>query len=181
MPTAQWPEWTDRFTASKNITYYDRPARIVVEAGLHYLQGNSSPYFAVTAEIYAQGDRRGDPSTCGCCHDEVLKTWPELAPVVALHLADIDGAPMHAEANGLYHLGFGPYGTRNDKIAAEHFRIPEEDVPTLIARIHAVVAENGWYPSEYAKYIAECRPRWKAEADAARVLLQSLIAATVAV
>jgi hypothetical protein len=37
-------------------------------------------------------------------HDDILKAFPELKPVVDVHLSDPDGAPMHAVANAVYHI-----------------------------------------------------------------------------
>jgi hypothetical protein len=38
----------------------------------------------------------------GCCHDEVAKHFPELAPFIKWHLTSSDG-PMHYIANTVYH------------------------------------------------------------------------------
>lgn len=38
----------------------------------------------------------------GCCHDEVAKHFPELAPLIKWHLCSSDG-PMHYLANTVYH------------------------------------------------------------------------------
>lgn len=58
------------------------------------LSGNEHPHFSVTAETRNGG---------GCMHREILLAWPELKPLVDLHLANGDnGQPMHAEANGWY-------------------------------------------------------------------------------
>ena len=42
-------------------------------------------------------------------HETILQYWPELAPIIALHLSDDTGEPMHSEANGWYWLQ-GYYG-----------------------------------------------------------------------
>lgn len=52
-------------------------------------------YFSITADGYRR---------CGCLHDEILELNPALKPFVDLHLSDLDGVPMHAEANGWYWL-----------------------------------------------------------------------------
>lgn len=74
-----------------------------VEGGLEYIRGNSAPYFSLTATIH----RKGFPNQCwsgGCQHDIILKHYPRFANLAALHLSDIDGKPMHAEANSWYNL-----------------------------------------------------------------------------
>lgn len=74
-----------------------------VEGGLHYLRGNSKPYFTLTYTSH----RKGFPNQCysgGAGHEEILKYYPRFADIAALHLSDIDGVPMHAEANGWYQL-----------------------------------------------------------------------------
>lgn len=106
---SNYPEWQHKFVASKPYleSTYGGSRIIKVEAGLRYINGNSSPYFSVTGEIGRPKAR--DCDTCGCLHDEILKYWPDLAPIVALHLSHADGLPMHAEANGWYDLA-GYYG-----------------------------------------------------------------------
>lgn len=75
-----------------------------IRAGLHYLKGNSSPYFTITATEFVAGGGGWQIRSGGCNHDLILKRYPALADLVALHCCDIDGAPMHAEANGWYDL-----------------------------------------------------------------------------
>ena len=165
-----WPEWTDKYTGTEvfhEVGYVD-PSWITVEAGLYYIRGNSAPYFSVTAVIY----ERGKDVDGGCLHEMILKYFPQLAPVVALHLSDNDGTPIHAEANGLYHLGFGRWSERNDQYAADHFRIPVSEVPELIDHL---ASGSGYDIDRYAAFIRECIPRWKAEAANARHCLQELI------
>ena len=77
-----------------------KAARMNVCGGVHYLKGNSAPHFSLTCYILKSGHVVGG----GCMHDEILKRFPRLKPLVALHLSDISGAPMHAEANGWYQL-----------------------------------------------------------------------------
>ena len=74
-----------------------------VEGGLHNITGNHKPYFSLTCTIH----RKGHPNQCqsgGCDHETILKYCPQFADLAALHLSDIDGKPLHAEANGWYSL-----------------------------------------------------------------------------
>jgi len=56
--------------------------------------GNAEDYFSVTCV---------GPGFAGCCHEEIAKLAPELAPLIALHLCRYpSGQPLHARANGWY-------------------------------------------------------------------------------
>lgn len=82
---------------------YRVPLTFRVEGGLHYLRGNAAPYFTLT---YTQ-HRKGFPNQCqsgGAGHERILELFPRFADLAALHLSDLDGVPMHAEANGWYWL-----------------------------------------------------------------------------
>lgn len=74
---------------------------VTVKGGLHYLRGNPKPYFSLTCDIY---DARGKDIGGGANHELILSGLPHLKPLADLHLSDIDGVPMHAEANGWYWL-----------------------------------------------------------------------------
>lgn len=75
--------------------------------GMHYLGGNQRPYFSLTGTIY--GPARYDNSRLveiggGCCHDTILRAFPELADLVPWHLCDDRGVPMHYVENAVYWL-----------------------------------------------------------------------------
>lgn len=65
--------------------------------GLNYIRGNQAPYFSVTQEAPGQAKE-----SCGAALEEIAAAWPHLKPLCDLHLSDINGVPMHAEANGWY-------------------------------------------------------------------------------
>lgn len=83
------------------------------EAGLHYLQGNARPYFTVTGEQWTLGRHRRLVSA-GAMHDLIARAFPKLQPIIALHLSDDRGEPMHAEPNGWYWLA-GYYGGAGER------------------------------------------------------------------
>lgn len=64
--------------------------------------GNGHNSFAITADGYELRGKRWVESFGGCCHDEVAKHFPELAPFIKWHLSSTDG-PMHYVANTMYH------------------------------------------------------------------------------
>lgn len=70
--------------------------------------GNGHNTFSITANIQEHQNGRWRDYMGGCCHDEVAKHFPELAPFIKWHLCSTDG-PMHYIANTLYHAGDRDY------------------------------------------------------------------------
>lgn len=66
--------------------------------------GNGHNSFSITGSFYRTSSqlRRGDPEMCGCCHDDLVKVFPEIEHLVKWHLCSTDG-PMHYIANTTYH------------------------------------------------------------------------------
>lgn len=158
-----------------------RPLRVslVVKFGLHHIRGNSAPHFSITADGYENGRE----SFGGCCHDIIAERFPELRDVIALHLSDMDGAPMHASSNGFYwlagivdmgqkyHGGSGDYGKSPmecARILAEHARISEADAIKLAGQINKTRKASGIESArhEFNEWTDAQRPRWKKEAAA---------------
>jgi hypothetical protein len=132
-PATTFPEWQHRYISTRRADSVAkrcgrRYGYMRVEAGLHHLRGNPLPYFSVTAEIYYPG-HQNNPFACGCMDEDVLRLWPKLAPVVALHLCDSTGLPMHAEANGWYQLA-GYYEGAGERYHAgnspRNFDVPQD-------------------------------------------------------
>lgn len=67
---------------------------------------NGHQDFAITATFWEVGKSRTDRNMIsgGCCHEEILKHFPQFKLFVDLHLCDFNGAPMYAHANGFYHI-----------------------------------------------------------------------------
>jgi hypothetical protein len=63
---------------------------------------NGHESFAITATIDEQINGRFRDYMGGCCHDEIVAHFPELAHLIKWHLTSTDG-PMHYLANTLYH------------------------------------------------------------------------------
>jgi hypothetical protein len=169
--------WTHKFTASN----VEEGMRITVDAGLHKL-GEQASYFSVTAHGYDRGE------FCGCCHDMILEHWPELKPVIDMHLHDVDGIPMHPEANGWYWLA-GALGGMGEKyhggngtgktpdqclqIFADHCLIGIERAREIAENVRA----NDLPRWRWRGIMDELKPMWKQRADEAIALLDRLIAA----
>lgn len=148
--------------------------------------GTLSPGFAITLTGWEKrgtwsgraAKRNGrEPVYGGADHDTILAAAPELAPIVAAHLADPDGTPMHAEANGWYfyrgahidyerkHYGQGyvdRHGTPHER-AARSLHIPPADLPAGLDR------------EGFAAFVASLADRWAGQAQAARDALAAMI------
>lgn len=185
-----------RYKSTRAFPSYGKGRPLIhVDAKAYTLGGNQHPYFSITATVDDQWTRRNnDCRSCDCLHDEILRLWPVLAPIVALHLSDANtGEPMHAEANGWYWLcgasdptmhepGKQParYDKRSDEclaLLASHLRV-SPDVATTIrdAVRHALEnpATHGEPRARFAEFVNAQRERWQAEAQAGIALLNEL-------
>ena len=165
---------------------------LVVHFGLHYLRGNRLPHFSITATGYENGrDTFG-----GCCHEIIAERLPALADVIALHLSDMDGSPMHTDANGWYWFA-GALGGLTERyhggnskghhggeyrnptpdecleIFARHVRITPALADELRRSFERDLSPSGYSAREidsararFRAWIDAQRPRWKSEADA---------------
>ena len=139
-----------------------------VKFGLSYLAPNRLPHFSVTVDAPDAMN-----VVTGCAHGEVLKRYPDMADIVALHLSTPDGVPMHALANAWYwwsdydgrgvHLNT-PERDRFD-VLADHLRIDRADVDALDLPTFRMAGDE--YPAEFVAYIGAQRERWQREADEA--------------
>lgn len=106
----------------------------------------------------------------GADHDSILAAAPELAPIVAAHLADQAGTPMHAEANGWYfysgaHVAYelknygqsyiDRHGTPHER-AARSLHIGPDELPEGLDR------------EGFSSFVRSLPDRWATQAQAAR-------------
>lgn len=101
-----------------------------VRIGLYYIKGNQAPYFSAT-------------SRNGADHDAILRNYPELFDVVALHLSDINGTPMYAVENGVYHIEHGTV-----EHVMNHFRLDRVSAQCLITMANKAIPVD---PAEIRK------------------------------
>lgn len=175
----------DPVLASRNLPAgtdgYRVPLVAKVTGGLHFIRGNHAPYFSVTLDQH----RRGNPDQCqsgGAAHERIEALFPgRFADLIALHLSDIDGEPMHAEANGWYllagalggageryHAGnadtYGRLDTSTDGCLmrfADHCRIDRAEAERIYDAVRKAATRNP--EPEWGAWETDDRaPDWKA-------------------
>lgn len=112
-----------------------------------------SPRFAVTCDgWHGEAGRGGEFG--GTMHETVAGIAPELAPVVAVHLCDVNGEPMHAISNARYHLENG------DRIgAAKSLHVDLDRLPADLS------------PGGVEQFAETLRPIWRERAaEAVRII-----------
>lgn len=78
---------------------------VIAEIRLNDECKNGHQNFAITGRVYEKDKPRHDRYVIrgGCCHDDILKAFPEFKVFVDLHLSDYNGSPMYPESNGWYY------------------------------------------------------------------------------
>jgi hypothetical protein len=167
------------------------PVKITVTAKLYTLGDNDYPYFSITGDIKKMDKRYRNPYIMsGCIHEEILKYFPHLSPLVNVHLSAPDGLPMHAEANARYWAGLSkwadgrPMSPRDEygRITVETDENGLEWAPVTLAS-HLRVSEQqareirsamvSGLPWETITKHAKLTELWSDQAGKARALLNS--------
>lgn len=143
---------------------------IIVTIGLDDDCNNGYADFSITANIHT-GTICSNHNYImgGCCHDEILKVFPEFKLFVDLHLSDMFGSPMYAHANGYYHLRNEHEKTPGERkvIVKEYMRIGNALFDIL----------NTAEDEEHFHFLIDALKlptMWKIEADAAIAQLEKL-------
>ena len=141
---------------------------IEANAILHKI-GNQKPYFSLTGRVVIKGRE----CYSGAIHDEILKAFPELEDLAALHLSDIDGKPMHSFENGKYWAGFTKWEEGNIKNLSQLWRISQKSAEKLSydalnTQCQEIEIESGEIVLEEVllkEFHDRQLRRWKQEAD----------------
>lgn len=157
------------------IDYGGRRAALTAFGGLHYIRGNTAPYFTLTGEVYIAG--RHDIEEGGCLHERLIDEWPELGPLAEIHGASMDGAPMYAEENGWFWLA-GYLGVVTTYIRdsddclgafARHIRVTRDEASRIASSIVLACVEGldnaEALREEWGQRCESMRPRWATEAQ----------------
>lgn len=148
-----------KFYVENGITY-----KMNVRISLDDCCKNGVCDWGITADIYEK--RRNGRFVwyaSGCCHDEILKYFPEFKTFIDLHLCNHYGQPMYPVENGFYHL------KNSDKeTTINYLRITESEYNVL----RDSAEDKGYFT--YLLYTLGIVDRWKQESLKAIKQLEAL-------
>jgi hypothetical protein len=168
------------------------PVVISVRAQLVQRQDNHPPYFSITGEVFNPRSRRQGGDGCligGCIHDEILHYFPQCAPLVEMHLCDIDGTPLYAGENTAYFAGFNDSRTPQFHTLAKHLGVTLDKAMEMY---QWVLDYFGYFPDAYDSITTpahawrvaidhfELPAEWARKAGMARAMLNSTQVGAVA-
>jgi len=136
-----------------------KPVLIEVKAEL-VKRGDQVPHFSITGAIKKTDKRYSDPYIMGgAIHEEILKHFPNLAPLVEVHLSGCDGLPLHAEANARYWAGLSKWSDGRAMSPRDNY-----------GRIEIETDESGleWSPKTLASHL-QCDEKTAREVRGAMV------------
>jgi hypothetical protein len=113
-------------------------------------------YFSITFEIAW----RNRVECCGAGEEYIRKHFGnQFDDILALHLSDTNGIPLHALENGFYYLqNPNEYPIYPIEVTAKHFRISNEEAEEL----------RPLSKEQLSQWIEHRKPIWKQEADEVR-------------
>lgn len=156
---------TNKLSYTESRTYVKNGTTYIINVKIQLADEckNGVCSWSVTAEIYEKKrNGRTVNVASGCCHDEILKHFPEFSKFVSLHLCDCYGAPLYAVENGYYLIGKEP----KEKVM-DYLRVTEEEYNAL----HQ--SEDKQY-FKYLLYTMGIVNRWNEEAKEAVKELEAL-------
>ncbi len=153
--------------------------RIQVRSELVHRDGNSNAYFSIGGDIFrlAKNGRKVWESG-GCIHDDIIKHFPQLQPLVDIHLADEEGVPMHAYANAAYWAGHTRWQKESDTLA-KHLRVSKDEANEMTTYINHHYGEFDKITTANQAWENTCKDfdllnRWYEQAQEAKSLLNEM-------
>jgi hypothetical protein len=153
--------------------------QIIVQSELVHHEGNASPHFSIGGDIFrlARNGRKVWEAG-GCIHDQIIKHFPELQPLVDVHLSNEDGVPMHAYANAAYFAGHKGYEKQTD-LLAKHLRVSKDRANEMTTYINHHYGGFDKITTPESAWKNTCQDfdlpqQWAAKAQAALELLNKI-------
>ena len=139
------PQWSENYGKYRGTVRY----------GMHYICGNSQPYFSITGDTYhlPKGSKNWQEDSCGCLHDLIRKKAKHLAPLIKFHLCDQNGLPMYYLENGYY------WYKENLKTFKSYIRLAEGEIIPEVPKVElpVVLTEIDLPEKEQGKIIESAR------------------------
>ncbi len=141
----------------RKVTGYGADAWMTVKVRFDDQCGNGHNTFSITADVVtAASKRRND------MHDEIVKWFPSLEPLIKWHLCSTDG-PMHGIANTIYHASDRDHwGLRKGEFRQHTSRGQQNDgvagVPHWELAVPEVAARHVYAADKPAPITLEWRP-----------------------
>lgn len=155
-----------KFNASKVYTQDGETYKINVEIRLNDECKNHICDFAITCDGYIKArNGRWVYDFGGCCHDEILKHFPQFQIFVNLHCCNHYGQPSYPVSNGMYFLR-----EKDLPAAMSYLRITEAEAKKL--KDIALTDDKLYFT--HSLYKLGIIDRWQKEADQAREELETL-------
>ena len=155
-----------KFNVSKFYTQDGENYKINVKIRLNDECKNRICDFAITCNGYRKArNGRWAYNFGGCCHEEILKHFPQFQCFVNLHLCNHYGQPSYPIDNGMYFLR-----EKDLSAAMSYLRITEEEAKEL--KDIALIDDKIYFASTL--YRLGIVDRWQKEADQAREELETL-------
>lgn len=151
--------------------------RIDVIADLVHRDGNSNAYFGIGGDVFRLAKNgRKVWEMGGCIHEEIIKHFPELQPLVDIHLADEDGVPMHAYSNASYWAGHTKSQPLDLEMLSKHLRVTKDEAKELATYIDHCYGEFDKITTPEKAWLNTCvdfelLKQWKHQALVAKSLL----------
>jgi hypothetical protein len=171
----------------------DLPGGVYVEIAAEIRDGSDglSAGFSVTGLLWERHGtwngrackRNGrDCDAGGQIVDEIRAAAPELEPIMAVHLADLAGVPMHAETNGWYFYSGGASAWERAQVAAGHdygysrqLEVSDHDRAARALNIPPADLPTGLDRAGFGAFVASLADRWAAQAAAARDVFSAMV------
>lgn len=152
--------------------------------------GTLSPGFTITSDLWERRHSSGrarkrnglEQDACGQLHDLVVQHFPHLAPVIHVHLADQNGVPMHAKANGwhFYSGGSSEYERRmiangKDYGYSRMLKVSDHDRAARALHISPDELPTGLDKAGFEAFVDSLTERYAADAARAREVMAAMV------
>ncbi|QQO39271.1 hypothetical protein SEA_RUDY_89 [Microbacterium phage Rudy] len=153
--------------------------------------GTLSPGFSVTGSLWERsGSFRGrirkrngrEEDMGGMLHEEILHAFPELKPIIDVHLADQAGVPMYAKENGWYFYSGSASAYERREMASgarlaayQKHQLSDHDRGARTLRVSPDELPTGLDRAGFEAFVDSLTERYAADAARAREVMAAMV------